>query len=312
MLRHLSIAIIGICLVTLPANAQTGDSTGATSLTESSPQENARSGSVSLRSPGTWVRGALSRHGELKGLRLTGPRFGQPNTEEAELRFGSSGSSSSSGLGSLGSLLNLAGSLGSGSTGAIGDIGTLLGSLVGGGSGSTSGSTTTGSGSGDVTIPPPSNGTSYTLQDLLALQDAYASQKSINSESDKTSTMQSQDEQTFGGAIGRLPKAEDRFQTTTEEGDSFKVRWANAMLQTMFSAVAVGFQSSPFIDALKDGLRPLFYPPAEETADGDGSGDGDGDGSDGGDSGDGGQSDGGGIEDIDPGDDTTDPGGSVI
>jgi len=83
----------------------------------------------------------------------------------------------------------------------------------------------------------------------------------------------------WGGAIGRLPKPEQLFQqntgttgTGTTQELSFKERWANAMLQTFFTALTLGLQSSTVIDAIKDGLRPLMFP-GDEQAGTDGSDD---------------------------------------
>lgn len=283
-----------LILLMLPAVAmsQSETTTEETSLVDSSPQDNARSGAVRERSPGTWVRSAITRHNELMGTRLNGPRFGERNTEEAEARSGSGGGSSSSsgGFGSLADLLSLATQVSSGAGGLSG-LGSLMGSPTGGTG------TTTGTGTGGSTqIPPPSNGTEYTLADLIALGEKYGNQKS----SDRAQSTNSSGYQ-FGGAIARLPKAEERFQSaeTTTDEPTFRVRWMNAMLQTFFSAMTLGLQTPQFIEVLKDGLGPILFPVIDESTNGDGDGSGDGD-----------NGSGGGIEDVD--DDDDGGGGSTI
>ena len=80
-----------------------------------------------------------------------------------------------------------------------------------------------------------------------------------------------------GGAIGRLPdKATDlREQTADDEEPKFMLRLADSLLQTFFTSITVAFQTQPFIDSLKDLLRPILAPPeppADDGANGDGTG----------------------------------------
>lgn len=51
-------------------------------------------------------------------------------------------------------------------------------------------------------------------------------------------------------------------QTTTTQPaqDPFRVRWANAMLSTVFTSLTFAFQSSDFIGAIEDLLRPIIRP----------------------------------------------------
>ena len=99
------------------------------------------------------------------------------------------------------------------------------------------------------------------------IMDLASQNKSINAKTTNGSsaTAQTSSVQATSGAIARLPKAEDRFQEVTEER-SFTARLMESWSQTFFSAITLGFQSSDFIDLLKDALRPLVVP--QETSDG--------------------------------------------
>ena len=48
--------------------------------------------------------------------------------------------------------------------------------------------------------------------------------------------------------------------TTQPAEDPFRVRWANAMLSTVFTSLTFAFQSSDFIGAIEDLLRPIIRP----------------------------------------------------
>lgn len=245
MSRQFALALVLTAVVVYPVAAQTTSTTDATNLAANTPAENASGGSVAARSPGTWVQAALGRHNGLQGIRLKGPRFGQPNTEEGAIRAaGGTGTSGTSTTGGLSSLLGLVSQLGG------------LGSLTG----LTNTGTNTGTGE-----------TNYTLEDLIALGQAYENslQKSNNAAGKSSVNTQA------GGAIARLPKPAQTAQSTTTTTtttpatteSSFAVRWTNAMLGTFFSALSVGFQSSTFITMLEDALRPLVLPGTENASD---------------------------------------------
>ncbi len=291
MFRALVAVSVVAGLAVSGAAAQT-QTQAATDLSAATPQENAAGGSVSQRAPSTWVRAAITRHSDLQALRLTGPRFGQPNTEEASLRFSGNSTATSTTTGGLGGLLDLLNQLG-----GTGSLGNLVGGLTGG---------TTGSTTGGVTIPAPSNGSSYTLADLIALgQSVGGTQKTNNAPlatlpvdqtASKTgSVTQTRNGITYGGAIARLPKPEERFQSqvaTSQPTASFGTRWMTAMADTFFAAIALGMQSDAFVTALEDALRPLVLPTASNTSASDsGTGSGSGSGS---------GSNGGGIENLSP------------
>jgi len=133
-----------------------------------------------------------------------------------------------------------------------------------------------------TTIPAPANGTSYTLEDLIRLGQMFGGSSGQNATS-----------RTINGSTSATGKDTDRAQQTTQQTTQqtdFKTRWANAMLQTFFSAVSLGLQSPQFIDAVKDFLRPLVLPPASDSNGSSGSDDNGGNG--------GGSGNGDGIEDL--------------
>jgi hypothetical protein len=272
-MRHSLIAVLVLtAVVVLPAAAQTSSTTtgtDATVLSNFAPQENAGGGSVSQRAPGTWVRGAITRHSGLQGLRLNGPRFGQPNTEEAQLRFGASQSSSSSSgtsgtdLSSLLSLFNQSGGIASlANLANSGNLSNLINSLTGNTGSSTS--TTGGMSAADAAA----------LQNLIALGQsvggtAQANNAALPSQpagqmSSKTGTMQTNNPYAFGGAIARLPKAADRFQTTTTTQPSstpkFGTRLLTALTETFFNSIALAMSTPAFVTVLENALRPLVQP----------------------------------------------------
>ncbi|MCK4342867.1 MAG: hypothetical protein KAY37_14210 [Phycisphaerae bacterium] len=309
MTRLLTTASLTVLLFVYPAWAQS-ESSDPYDLTTASPQQNARTGRVSARAPGNWIKAAIARHNEFIGLRVNGPRFGNAAADNQPDHANTGGSTSSGGFGSL---FDLAGSL-AGGLDSFGGLGNL-GDLFGGGT------------SVDTGGPSASGGSQYTIEDLLAIRDAYAdlegANKTINNKTTNESTStQTRYGRTFGGAIARLPKAEERFQDieSTEER-SFKARLLESWATTFFGAVTLAFQTDAFVQGLKDLIAPLYLPPVESGQDNGGTdadengGDsetGDGSGSDA--DGDSGTSTGGGIEDVTPpGDDAgTDDGGSII
>lgn len=243
MNRLLIVALITSAVCVASAWAQ--DSGSTTGMAEQTPQQNVSPAAVAERAPSTWINAARVRHGELIQARVNNPRIGEP----------------------AGTLAGLTGSGIVGSTGGLSGLLDLLTQFTGGTSTPSTGD------SGDAT-----GGTSGTsLADLLALRDQLLGE---NGETGKPSTQaQVGDGQTYSGAIARLPKIEPRSQEPVEEG-KFLARWAESMTQTVFTALAIGFQSSDFIDFLKDALRPVFFP-LQSGTDGSGSGVDNPDGSDG-------------------------------
>jgi len=220
-------------------------------MAEQTPQQNASPAAVAERAPGTWINAARVRHSELIQARVNNPRIGEP----------------------AGTLEGLTGSGIVGSTGGLSGLLDLLTQFAGGTSTPSTGD------SGDAT--GGTSGTSGTsLADLLALRDQLLGESGETGETGKSSTQaQVGDGQTYSGAIARLPKIEPRSQEPVQER-KFLARWAESMTQTVFTALAIGFQSSDFIDFLKDALRPVFFP-LQSGTDGSGSGVDNPDGSDG-------------------------------
>jgi hypothetical protein len=114
--------------------------------------------------------------------------------------------------------------------------------------------------------------TQKTINNTSAAQDSSASASKV------AGTSQTR---TFGGAIGRLPKSTAVEQTsttdttttttdTTTTESSFGTRWLTAMTSTFFTAITVGFQTSAFVDVLKDAIRPLFLPASSADTNSDG------------------------------------------
>jgi hypothetical protein len=256
--------LAALLLVIPPAGAQSsgGDPSDSSDsgLADNSPADNATGGAVQERAPGRWIDAARARHRDLADARLAAQRSGDTSSLAPEpISFGAADS-----LGGLlgGSLTDL--------------ISTFLGSGLGGSiatptAGGQNGGTT--GGGGDFSNLPPEviqmlAGAGISLSDL--------NQKSIQDSGDSASD-----------------KTADRAQTSDSQTErDFRVRWADAMLSTIFTSVAVALQSQDVIDGLKDLFRPLFTPPETDTdsdagdgtpSDGD---DGDGDGGGGGGSGD--------------------------
>lgn len=265
MLRAMLGLIIGGGLFVTAAGAQTGLTTGTTSagtqatpLSEQTPQENARSGSVSERAPGRIIDAARARHSALIAERLTARRTGQgssQNTTTNTAATGASGGSPSSSGGIAGLINSLSSSGGlAGISGLLNGTSGLSGlsGLLGGSSGTTtnSGTTTGGSTSG-----------SGGLGDLIRQrveegQAANGTAKTINSAQGADASAST--EATTGGAVGRLQKStQAREQSQTEE-DPFRIRLADAVIGTVFDALAGGMLLPAFVDFLADGLRPVF------------------------------------------------------
>ncbi len=283
-------ALAALCLVgafcVLPALAQSDDDSN---VADRSPKQNVQPGNVQERAPGTWVQRAIAQHNGFIDERVNAPRSGQNASDQN--RGASQGTTGRSGSGgsTISNLMDIAGDLMGGSFGGITSLGDLGGlSNTGGGAGGTTGT-------GGMSI-----------EDLIALRDAMAeaegAQKPLNNKA--ADRAQSARTYEFGGAVGRLPKADARFQdsdTPTER--KFVARLLEAWADTFFTALTVGFQSTDFIDLLKDGLRPLLIPDTQDDGGDDGNGDG-GSGNDG-------SGNGGGIEDI-PDDGGNDDGGDSI
>lgn len=212
--------------------------------------------------PSSWVGAARSRHQLLMQARVTNARQGGFAGTTDGLEEESSSSSSSGGLSSLLDIVSgLSSSVGSSTSG--------LGSLLGGLTGDTS--TTTSGGEEE-----------WTIEDLLALGEAMGGTgKPINqplndsssSNSKLLDTAQEYETREASGSIGRLPKIDATSQSSTDD-QKFISRLTERLATTFFTSLAIGFQSSSFINLLKDQLRPIFFSTTDDGEDNTNGGDG--------------------------------------
>ncbi|MBL8877511.1 MAG: hypothetical protein JNG88_00200 [Phycisphaerales bacterium] len=260
MLRAMLGLIIGGGLLATAVGAQSTSTTGAaqvTPLSEQTPQENARSGSVSERAPGRIIDAARARHNALIAERLTARRTGESTNTATTTNTGTTGttggsSSSSGGIAGLINSLSSSGGL-AGISGLLNGTSGLggLGGLLGGSTGTTNTTTTTDS----------STGGSGGLGDLIRqrVEDAQAANGAAKT-NNRAQSVHTTDTAatTAGGAVGRLQKStQAREQSQTEE-DPFRIRLADAVIGTMFDAIAGGMLLPAFVDFLADGMRPVF------------------------------------------------------
>jgi len=245
--------------------------------------------------PGSWVRAALTRHKTYINERVNARRSGTSNTRQSQSASGSSSSNSSSSTLDLTNLLSQF----AGSYGSLGSI-SGLSSLLGGQGTSTSGS--------------------IQGMDLASYIYALAASRNSGTTGTKTGTQAtingttpSNDTTTpSGGALARLPKAEQLYQsqsTTTTDDRKFTARLLDSWAQAFFTALTLGFQQSDFIKILKDALRPLIVPTSSTGQNSGGSG---GSSGTGGSSGSGGSQTGDGIENLSPPSGTGGTGGGSI
>ena len=217
-------SLAGFCtlllLITPVTWAQTSQG-GAETLDDRQPAENVRGGAVYERAPGRVVDFARARHMGLRDARLAAQRTGETSALAPEPgTITGLGSSQNPYLGLISSFLN-----------------TGLGGAFNTGTGDTGSAGGTSSG-----LPPEviqmltSFGIDVNSLNLKANQ---------NSDADVTAPAKA---------------AETSQASTTQEERDFVVRWADAMLSTMFTSltVAVSLQNTDFVDLLKDLFRPLF------------------------------------------------------
>jgi len=262
LLWTLTVAVLSWAPLACAQEAEETDS-----MADRTPTENASRGSVRDRAPGTWITAARERHQTINNARVNaargGERAGTFDGYDTDGETTTSDSSSSGGLSDLLDLLNQLGGIGS-----IGDLEDLLGNLTGGSSSTTIGGSST-------------TGGTMTIEDLLRLEEQLLGGSSSSSSSKSSSRAQSLETRDGSGAIGRLPKIESRAQTSDDDR-KFVARWAESMVDTFFTALAVGMQSRDFINFLEDQLRPIFFPSSTDDDSDESSGSG------------------GGIEDLNP------------
>lgn len=196
---------------------------------------NAGAAAMRARAPGNAIRSAIARHRAIIGERVTAAAAGK----ELDGTGLASGVVTGSTTGSL-DLNNLLGQfLASGAISGLSGLNT--GALTGGTGGfTTPGNTTNTSSNG---LPP---------EVIQMLTEAGIDPNSV--------------------APAGTNKTIDRSQTTTPPTTptvqpKFAIRWANAMLSTTFTAMAIGFASGDMVEFLTRTMRPFFVPQANTDSD---------------------------------------------
>lgn len=235
------IAILLATLLVVPAYSQLTPTTGSeandANSTSSAASDNLRTGRS--RAPGKIVSDALATHAERTSARIQAQREGD-TTVLLDPAFSAGSGSSGGSSGGLGGLLD--GLLGGGGLGDLlgGNLGGLLGGLTGGNA--TGGNTDTGDDS-DGNSNIPSNITPEVLQLL--------EQFGINPDD------------VFGAEATSKVDAQSQDTTPDEEEPRFRARLAEALLDQLFTSLAIGLRSPPFISVLADALRPILLPESE-------------------------------------------------
>lgn len=198
-----------------------------TALADQTPSENVRGGAVRERAPGNIISAARARHTELATDRRDRQTSGNTGDGQTDEQNGTStGSSGSSGLAGL-----LGGALDSG----------LLDTLLGG----TSGTTGTTGGTGNLTP-----------EAIQLLTDSGFNVGDFN--------LKQRDDTTSGTQVAKLGSRQQTTTPTTEE-EPFRVRWADAMLSTLFTSLVFAFQTPDFISFIEDLIRPIIRPDLTDT-----------------------------------------------
>ncbi len=207
--------------------AQTSGGNSAGTLADNPPAVNARGGAVQQRAPGRLIDFARARHLALRDARLAAQRTGDTFTLAPE----PSATGGASGVGNL--LSNLLGGISP----------SLINSFLGTGLGGT-GTGNTGSTGGNTSGLPPE------VLQMIAAAGIDISGLNLKSNNNDAAT-----------TTGEQPKESSRAQqptNTVQEERDFVVRWAEAMLSTVFTSLAIAVQTTDFIDLIKDLFRPLF------------------------------------------------------
>jgi hypothetical protein len=218
--------IAGSCtlllLITPVTWAQTSQGQ-ADSLDDRQPSENVRGGAVHQRAPGRVVDFARARHMGLRDARLAAQRSGDTSTllPESDTITGVSGSQNP----------------------FLGLISSFLNTGLGGASNTGTASGGTGSAGGSSSGLPP--------EVIQMLTSFGIDVNSLNLKANESSA---------ADATAPAKEAETSQTSTTGSERDFVVRWADAMLSTMFTSltVAVSAQNTNFVDLLKSLFRPLF------------------------------------------------------
>ncbi len=224
MNRPLASLCVLLLLAAPAAWAQTSANRSAPNLADNPPAVNARGGAVQERAPGRLIDFARARHMQRTADRLAAQRSGDTFTLAPEP--GTTGAAS--GAGNL--ISNLLGGLSP----------SLINSFLGTGLGGT-GTGNTGSTGGNTSGLPPE------VLQMLAGAGIDISGLNLKSNNDAATT------------TGEQPKESSRAQANNvQEERDFVVRWAEAMLSTVFTSLAIAVQTTDFIDLIKDIFRPIL------------------------------------------------------
>lgn len=227
--RSLALFCLFVLVITPVAWAQTSADEGDT-LADRQPTENVRGGAVYERAPGRVVDFARARHMGLRDERLAAQRSGDTSPLLPE-------PGTLAGLGSFSSSNPLLG---------------LISSFLNTGTGTSGGTSTPATTGGNTSGLPPeviqmltSFGIDLNSLNLRATQDTDA------------------------GATAPAKEAETSQAATTQEERDFIVRWADAMVSTLFTSLVLAVQTTDFIELIKDAFRPLLnMEEADESSDG--------------------------------------------
>lgn len=230
----------------------TGNTAGTDVLSDRTPAENVAGGSVRQRSPGLVVKQAIAEHQTRNNARVAAQRAGDASVLAPAGLLGGSASSNP--------LTNLLGNLLGGLTGGSGGLGSLLGGLTG-----TTGTPTT---TPSTTATPPNNITAGPGNLTTGTGSATGTNSNVpsNLTPEAIALLEANGfdvNQLFAQSRdAAADKPDSRAQTapttptTTQQQPKFLVRWADAMLTTLFTALTVGFQSPDFVDRLVQFLSP--------------------------------------------------------
>jgi hypothetical protein len=269
-MRRSAIVFPLVCFLGLGAAvacAQSADLNDSTT-----PQEKVRGGAVRQRAPGNVINQARERHRGFINRRVNGPRSGQPVESATGTTGAAAANNAATGLNSLlgslggsgllGTLTSLTG--GQLSMDQMNQINNLLSGTTGTGSSATgTGSSTTGGTSGgSASSGSNSNIPSNIPPDVIqTLVDAGFDLNELFPPSGTSKVV-------AGTTAVAADKTESRSQTNNTT-TPFHARWANAMLQTTFSALVLGFSSPDFVKLVEDALRPILLPGSIESDDSD-------------------------------------------
>lgn len=238
-MKRISGALIGISVFASSAIAQsvtpvTDTTDTPTSLADRTPSENVRGGAVRERAPGNLITDARARHTELAADRRERQTSGNTGDGQTPDQGGISpaGGGSSGGIGDL-----LSGALDSGLLDTLLGGGGLNGLLGGGTTGATSG------GTGNLTP-----------EAIQMLTDAGFNVGDFN--------LKQRDPASDATTVAKVGSRQQTIPglPTDEEEEPFRIRWADAMLSTIFTSLVFAFQTPDFISFLEDLIRPVIRP----------------------------------------------------